>query len=51
MIDNKKMNRKSLSIIRLYRLASKFIEKNKKVNMSVLAKFLDFVADHRDDLL
>jgi hypothetical protein len=51
MIDNKKVNRKSLSVIRLYRLAQKFITKNKKVDMSLLADFLKFVSEHKDDLL
>ena len=43
-----KKPRKSLSIIKLYKLTVPFGEKNPKADMSVLAEFIFFVAKHKD---
>jgi len=42
-----KIKRKSLSLIKLYKLASKYTVEHPKVDMAVLADFLKYIAEHK----
>jgi hypothetical protein len=47
--EKKKYGRKFLSMTKLYKMIYGFTEKNPKVDMSAVAKFLEYIDKHKNN--